>query len=121
MKVEEIVNGAAKYIADKIYPTMTDWQRFIAIDVVTRTINVAENKKETILSNALIRALGYVDANGEVDAENILERLKGFIREKGGKWKVKLPLMPTLIFEEKDVDDLLDYIRKYKGDYNAQY
>ena len=121
MKIEEIVNGAAKYIADKIYPTMTDWQRFIAIDVVTRAINVAENKKETVLSNSLVRALGYVDADGEVDAENILERLKGFIREKGGKWKVKLPLMPTLTFEERDVDDLLDYIRKYEGGNNARY
>ena len=116
MKIEEIVNGAAKYIADKIYPTMNDWQRIIAVDVVTRAINYAESSKETLMSNALVRALGYVDVNGDVDIENVLIRLKSSIREKGGKWKVKFPLMPTYTFAESDVDDLFNYIQMYKGE-----
>lgn len=116
MKFEEIVNGAAKYVADKLYPTMVDWQRVIAIDVVTRAINYAETSKETLMSNALVRALGYVDVDGEIDIENILIRLKGFIKDKGGKWRVKLPLMPAFTFVESDVDDLFNYIQMYKGE-----
>lgn len=116
MKVEEIVNGTAKYIADKIYPTMNEWQRVIAVDVVTRAINYAESSKDALTSNALVRALGYVSVDGEIDLENILERLKWSIREKGGKWKVKLPLMPTYTFMETDVDDLFNYIQMYKGE-----
>ena len=110
MILNKVVDGAARYIADKLYPTMVDWQKLIAVDIVTRAIDYANKNGEQLDSNSVIRALGYVDSEKNVDIENMLRRLKSFIAEKGGKWKIKLPLMPTFTFTEADVDELYKYI-----------
>jgi hypothetical protein len=110
MKLNKVVDGTAKYIAEKLYPTMVDWQKLIAVDIVTRAIDYSKKNGPALSSNSLIRALGYVDSEENVDIDGVLQRLKEFISDKGGRWKVKLPLMPTFTFTEKDVDDLYEFI-----------
>jgi hypothetical protein len=112
MKLDKVIDGAAKYIADKLYPTMVDWQKLIAVDVVTRAINYCESNDPKIQSNSFVRALGYMDGEGNVDLDNVIISLKNFIAEKGGKWKIKIPLMPVFVFTESDVDELYQYICK---------
>lgn len=121
MKLNKVVDGMAKYIAEKLYPTMVDWQKLIAVDIVTRAINYSKQNGEALSSNSIIRALGYVDSEENVDIENIINRLKSFIADKGGKWKIKLPLMPAFTFTEKDVEELYEFICDQQGENYAQY
>ena len=108
MKLDKVIDGATKYISAKLYPTMVDWQKLIAVDVVSRLVDRAD----TLATNSTIRALGYIDGSGDVDIENVLRRIKSYIGENGGRWKIKLPLMPTFTFTEDDVDELYEFICK---------
>lgn len=112
MKFEKIVDGVTEYLSDKIYPTMVEWQKLIAADVIARAIRWAEAYLNNPDSKSFLRALGYVDGENNVDVQGITSALKKHIAEKGGKWKLKIPLMPVLVFSEEDVDDLLEYIEK---------
>lgn len=104
MKVNNIVDGLVKYINKNLYPTMTDWQKILAADIVSRAIKKAENIENTLANNAFIQALGYIDAEGNVEIESTIETIKQYINNNGGKWKLKIPLMPEYAFSSEDID-----------------
>ena len=111
MEYVKVVNGLARYIREEMYPAMTDWQKMIAADVVTRAVQYSDSIKDTVCSNSVVRALGYVDADGGIDIDGILNRVRQAITDKGGKWQIAIPLMPKFTFTEADVDRLASIIK----------
>jgi hypothetical protein len=105
MKFEKIIDGLARYIKNHLYPTMNDWQKLIAVDVVDRAIKKAEALRVWAESNTFIRALGYIDSEGNVDLDGIVSRVKEFARERG-KIKINIPFMPAWKFTEQDIDEI---------------
>ena len=105
MKFEKIIDGLTKYINANLYPTMNDWQKLIAVDVVSRAIKKSSELFATLQSNPFVRALGYIDSEGNVDIEGIASRVKEFAREKG-KIEINIPLMPAWKFTETDIDEI---------------
>lgn len=105
MTVNKLIDGLVRYIDENIYSAMNDWQKMIAADVVGRAIQRADKIAPIITDNAFIRALGYVDSEGNVDVDGILCKLKDYIQQKG-KLELKIPFMPTYKFYAEDIDNL---------------
>ena len=68
-------------------------------------IKKAEALRAWAESNAFIRALGYIDSEGNVDLDGIVSRVKEFAREKG-KIEINIPFMPAWKFTEQDIDEI---------------
>jgi hypothetical protein len=105
MKFEKIIDGLTKYINANLYPTMNDWQKLIAVDVVGRAIKKSAELYGTLQVNPFVRALGYIDSEGNVDIEGIVGRIKEYAREKG-KIETNIPFMPAWKFTEQDIDEI---------------
>lgn len=112
MTVQNIVNGIIKYIKHNLYPTMTEWQKVFAADVISRAMKRISNLEDMVTGNTFVQALGYIDSEGNVDIENTVDIIKQYIDENGGKWKLKLPLMPEYTFSSDDIDVIYNYILK---------
>ena len=105
MKMNRVIDGFVRFIDANIYPTMNDWQKAIAADVVGRMISKAEAIGTVLTENAFVRALGYADSEGNIDIEGIFAKLKEYVSSKG-KLEIKLPLMPSYKFYPEDIDSL---------------
>lgn len=112
MRVENVINGIIKYVKGNLYPTMTEWQKILAADIISRSLKRMSNIEKTISENTFVQALGYVDTNGNVDIDNTIETIKQYIVDNGGKFKLKLPLMPEYTFSPDDIDVIYNYILK---------
>lgn len=105
MTVNKLIDGLVRYIDENIYSAMNDWQKMIAADVVSRAMQRADKIAPIITENTFIRALGYVDSEGNVDVDGVLKKLKEYISQKG-KLEIKIPLMPIYRFTPEDIDVL---------------
>ena len=105
MTVNKLMDGLVRYIDANIYSAMNDWQKLIAADVVSRAMQRVDKIAPIITDNTFVRALGYVDSEGNIDIDGISKKLKEYISQKG-KIEIKIPLMPTYRFTADDVDVL---------------
>ena len=57
---------------------------------------------------ALVRTIGAVEQNGDVDIEGLLEAIRARVPESG--LRVQVPVVDELIFYPADIDRLKSYI-----------
>lgn len=105
MNTEKVINGLVAYIKTDLYPTMNEWQKLIAADVISRALRRTNELKAMIENNSFAVALGYIDTEGNVDVDGIMTSIKNHVAEKG-KFEFALPLMPTYRFTAEDVEKL---------------
>lgn len=105
MTINKVIDGLARYINENIYPAMNGWQKMIAADVVGRAIQRIDKIAPIITENTFIRALGYVDSEGNIDIEGLMSKLKEYVSQKG-KVEIKIPLMPVYKITAEDIDVL---------------
>jgi hypothetical protein len=105
MTVNKLIDGLVRYIDENIYSAMNDWQKMIAADVVSRAMQRSDKIAPIITENTFVRALGYVDSEGNVDVDGILCKIKEYITQKG-KLEIKIPFMPTYKMYAEDIDVL---------------
>lgn len=111
MNIDKVIDGLVKYFNAKMLPAMNDWQKILAIDVVGRTIKQTVSIREKIAENTFLRALGYIDSEGNVDVDGIAAYLKSYIKERG-LIEIKIPFMPVYKVSESDIDDIYKVIMK---------
>lgn len=104
-KFEKVVESAAKWIGEKVYPKMNDLQEFVARMFVGRVLENEEKIKETLASNGMLRTFGFIDDEGMVDVDVLFADIKREVERKG-KLVINIPWIGKLTFTPEDVDEL---------------
>lgn len=105
IEFNRVVDGINRYIDSNIYSGMNDWQEILARIAVGRFFDNQENIKKTLIENGYIKTFAIMDANGNVDVENLGRELKREIERKG-QLSVSIPLFGKMTFTAKDVNEL---------------
>ena len=105
MRFEKVIDGIVRYLDRELYVGLNDWQEMIARIAVSRVLGNKDQLKETLMANSFLQTFAVIDANGDVDAERLLQEIKTYITAKG-KMNVSIPMMGTFSFSPEDVDKL---------------
>ena len=105
MKVsfEYVIDGINRYLDREIYSGLNGLQEFIARVIVGRVNQNIEIIKQSMISNGFIKTLGFVDSNGMVEIDQLLQDVRREI-ERQGNVKLEIPMIGKLTFKPEDVD-----------------
>lgn len=106
---EKVVDGAAAWIGEKIFPKMNDFQEIVARMFIGRILEKESSIKDAILGNGIVRTFGIIDGDGMVEVDELLADVKKAIAQKGNL-VVNIPLFGKLTFVPEDADDLYKFI-----------
>jgi hypothetical protein len=107
MKVdfECVVDGINKYIDKEIYSKLNSVQEFVSRVVVGRINQNADMIKNELMHNGFAKTLGFVDSDGKVDIDEIMQSIKKEL-ERQECIKVDIPLIGSITFKPEDADSL---------------
>lgn len=112
MKMEKIIEKLCKYVEDKLYPTMVNWQR-----VAVRTVLVRVKKNPQILANVLckispiLNIFEYMDENNNIDIESLMCDFKEAVQEEG-ELEFILPVVNIKYrLSPSDISDIHNYLK----------
>jgi hypothetical protein len=109
MKTEKVFECLSKYIEEKMFPTMVNWQR-----VAARTfINRVKNKPE-LFSKVLpiLNFFEYSDENGNIVIDDFLADLSDAIKAEG-ELEISIPMLGLKYkLNSKDVTEMCEYLKK---------
>ena len=102
---EHTVDGINRYLDREIYGGLNGLQEFVARVVVGRVNQNAEIIKQSMMNNGFIKTLGFVDSDGMVDIDRLLQDVRREI-ERQGSVQLEIPMIGKLTFRPEDVDVL---------------
>lgn len=108
---EQVQRGVAAYLDREIMPVFKDegWKRVAAGAAIALAINRAGGFVPMLSQHQVIRTLGVMDEEGNVDVEALVPVLKDQLAKE--PMDLNIPMLGTLTFRENDVDKLYEYIR----------
>ena len=89
MKIDYIVDRMTRYIEEKMFPTMLNWQRVACRTFMNRI------KHKPILFNSVIPFLGffeYSDEHGHIDVDELIDNLREAVSTEG-KLEISIPML----------------------------
>ena len=104
-KFEKVVESAAKWLGNEIYPKMNDLQEFVARMFVGRVLENEGKIKEILASNGMLRTFGFIDDEGMVDVDVLFADIRREVERKG-TLVINIPWIGKLTFTPEDVDAL---------------
>lgn len=104
-----VLDGISRYINSEIISGMNDVQEIVARIAVGRVIEHQSEIKEKLSNNGIIRALGIMDCDGDINVDVLFKELKSEIERKG-KIAIVIPMFGKITFMPNDVDTLKCYI-----------
>lgn len=105
VSVNDITNGVTKYIDTEflvLFPE-TGLQRLMIGTAIAIAI-----KKRTPEAISVIKGLGLMDSEGNVDIDTLVTELKNHISSDG--LKMDIPSLGVVTFKKEDIDKLYKYI-----------
>lgn len=110
IEFEKMLDGLIKYIDEKFIVNMNNLQE-IGVRIILGEVYDNRGKiKELLLNNGIVKTFGYIDNEGNIDIEKLMNRLKKEIQNKG-KLEITVPMYGKMIFTPEDVDEIYNYIR----------
>lgn len=106
-----IQKGIAAYLDNELMPNLpaNGFEKVLAGTAISLAIRKSGAIVEGYKDNKIVKMLGIMDENGNVDVGILAEELKKNIPIDG--FKVELPMIGGLTFHKDDVDKLHDYIK----------
>lgn len=110
VSVNKIEQGLANYIDAELMPQVgrNGLEKVLIGTTVSLFIRRSGSIIESYKDNKMVRMLGIMDEDGNVDVDTLVEELKKNISKDGVK--VELPVIGTLTFHKEDIDKLYDYV-----------
>ena len=108
-KFEKVVNSAAEWIGSALYPRMNDLQELVARMVIGRVLESEEKIKTALIGNGMLRTFGYINDEGMVDMDILLNDIRREVERKG-KLVINIPWIGKITFTPEDVDSLKKHI-----------
>lgn len=108
--INKIERGIASYLDAELMPQFSG--NGIEKVIAGTAVSLALRKTGAIIAsykdNNIVKMLGIMDDNGNVDIDTLSDELKKNIPKEGVK--VDVPMLGTMTFHKDDVDKLHDYI-----------
>lgn len=110
VSIDKIEKGVASYLDGELMPQLQN--NGLEKVIVGTVVSLAISKSGAIVAgykdNKLVRMLGLMDDDGNVDVEVLATELKKNIPKEGVK--VDIPIIGTMTFHKNDVDKLYEHI-----------
>lgn len=104
----KVINGITKYIDEEIVNKLTGAQKWIIGTGAGIILMKATDVFNAIKNNPIIKTMGIINANDEVDVELIYKELKK--QAQKGAITFDVPMVGALTLNEQDVDKLYNKI-----------
>lgn len=110
VSVNKIEHGIANYLDAELMPRFqgNGVERVIVGTVASLVIRKSGAIVNSYKDNDLVKMLGIMDNDGNIDIDVLAEELKNNITKDGVK--VNIPVIGTITFHKEDVTKLYDYI-----------
>lgn len=116
--IEQVKNGIARYLDEKLIPNLSD-ETAIKIMAGTYCALVLHNKIEKISENPALQLTGAFDDKGNVDVDKLGEAVKAQMKKYNlclddlliGKLSMLKGHVNAINFTTDDIDDIKRYIK----------
>ena len=109
MKIEKAVEGLSKYIEERMFPAMVNWQR-----VAFRTFMNRVKRKPELLTNGVVPFLNffeYADEMGDINIDVLIADFRGAVSTEGNL-VLEIPMLGLKYsLSPNDADDLCRYLK----------
>ena len=109
MKIEKAVEGLARYIEERMFPTMVNWQR-----VACRTFMNRVKRKPELLTHGVIPFLNffdYADEMGNINIDELIADFRGAVSAEGNLL-LEIPMLGLKYnLSPNDADDLCRFLK----------
>lgn len=109
VSLQQVQDGAARYLDAEMIPKLDGWRKWIAGAVAVEYLSKIGEIAETLKKHPAISMLGVIKEDNTVDLEHLREV---FIRQAraSGDITFNVPMLGTMTIGEKDIDTLYRYI-----------
>lgn len=110
VSVDKIEKGLAGYLDAELIPQFQNnpMEKMLVGTAASLAIRKSGNIISSYKDNKIVKMLGIMDANGNVDVDTLAEELKKNMPKEGVK--VEVPVIGVMTFHKEDVDKLHKYI-----------
>lgn len=108
---DKVQKGVAAYLDAEVMPAFKNdgWKRVLVGTAIGMALNKSANYIPVLQENAMVKTLGLIDEQGNVDVESVVPVLKDQLSKE--PMVVTIPMLGDLTFGPADVDRLYEYIR----------
>lgn len=112
VSIDKIEQGVASYLDNELMPQLQNngWEKV----VIGAAASLAIHKFGAIVAgykdHKLVKMLGIMDDDGNVDVEALANELKQNVPKTG--FDISVPIVGTMTFHKDDIDKLYEYIMK---------
>lgn len=104
----QVKTGLAKYIDHEITAKMTGWQKWVFGAMAGVALNNATGIFEQLKNLPLVKMLGVVDENDNIDVDTLYHQFKE--QAHRGSVTFDVPMLGTMTLNESDVDKMYNFI-----------
>lgn len=110
VSVDKIEKGIANYLDGELMPQLqgNGVEKVIIGTAASLFIHRAGAVIEGYKDNKIVKMLGIMNENGDIDVDTLVEEVKKNIPKEGVK--LEIPIIGTMTFHKDDIDKLYDYI-----------
>lgn len=107
---EQLMKGVSAYLDNELMPKLnkTGLERVLTGTAIGLFLNKNRNIVDNYKDNKIVKMLGVIDEEGNIDIETLSKELKNNITNDG--IKVEIPMLGKITFHKEDVDKLKEYI-----------
>lgn len=110
VSIDKIEQAIANYLDAELMPQLksTGIEKVLVGTAASLFIRRSGAIIESYKDNKLVKMLGIMDEEGNIDVDTLVEEVKKNIPKEGVK--IEIPVIGTMTFHKEDIDKLNDYI-----------
>lgn len=110
VSIDKIEKGLANYLDNEFMPQLkgNGIEKVIVGTAASLFIHKTGAIIEGYKDNKIVKMLGIMNSEGDVDVDTLVKEVKKNIPKEG--FSIEIPIVGTLTFHEEDIDKLYDYI-----------
>lgn len=109
VKVSAVSRGIVNFIDEEILPKMQGWQKWAFGTVAGVMAKKSDSLLNDLAKNPLVKSLGIIDKDGNVDIETIYAELQKQASKTPAT--IPIPMIGEIRLTSEDVDSLYRYIK----------
>lgn len=109
--IYQIKTGVGRYVEQEILPALPGWRRWVFGAGAVLAVGNAEKIVQTLSGNEMVRMIGLVREDGEVDIDTAYKAIRTQA-EQTGPTEIDVPAIGKLRMSADDIDKLYRYIKE---------
>lgn len=108
---DKLIKAVGAYLDNELMPNLDQngIQKVLTGTAISLALNRYRNITDVFKDNKMVKMLGIIDEQGNIDIETLSKELKHNIPQDGVK--VEVPMIGKLTFHKSDIDKLNEYIQ----------